>query len=130
MKNYSEMSDAEIAQKVFFWVNGELCPKGGIAGFFNGALLYTSSGGVRKQFDPCNNPSDAWQTIYDNKITLIACLDGWIACPYGSVIDGDTTESQSIMYVNSWNKATCFADSNPLRAAMIVFLMMQDAKNG
>lgn len=115
MKNYSEMSDFEIN-----------CEIAKVMGYTAKGFIHDLHSG---SWNPCVNASDAWQTIYDNKITLIACLDGWIACPYGSVIDGDTTESQSIMYVNSWNKATCFADSNPLRAAMIVFLMTQESKS-
>ena len=123
MKNYSEMSDQEINMAVaeVLFPDRDVIesksrpPCACVIGQF-----------PNKWVDYCNNPADAWQTIYDNKITLIACLDGWISCPYGSVIDGDTTESQSVMYVNSWNKATCFADKNPLRAAMIVFLMMQE----
>lgn len=82
-----------------------------------------------KEFDPCNNPAEAWPIISENKISLIGCVDMWIATPDATVIDGDTSEPQAIMYANSW-KAPCLAHSNPLRAAMIVFLMMQDAKNG
>lgn len=115
MKDYNEMSDAEIAQKVFFWVNGKLCPKGGIASFFNGALFYTSRGGVKKQFDPCNNPADAWPIIVDKKIGLKPVRwDEWRA-------EG----SDSCGFVSYAR-----ADDNPLRAAMIVFMMMQDEKNG
>lgn len=82
------------------------------------------------KWNPCQNAGDAWHIIAESKITILACDDLWIACPAGSVIDGDTSESQSSMYVNSWSKCPFMADINPLRAAMIVFLMMQDAKNG
>lgn len=82
-----------------------------------------------KLVDYCNSPTDAWPIIYENKISLIGCLDMWIAAPYSSVIDGDTSESQEFMYVNSW-KAPCLSHQNPIRAAMIVFLMMQDEKIG
>lgn len=134
MADYSKLSDFEINKAVAISV-GFPC--------YYGDGSYTNNHGLRGaivkgkndsgifmlgEFNPCLNPGDAWLIIVDNKIALIACLDGWIACPYGSVIDGDTTESQSIMYVNSWNKATCFADNNPLRAAMIVYLMMKDAE--
>ena len=78
--------------------------------------------------DYCNNPADAWPIIAESKITMLACDDLWIACPSGSVIDGDTSESQSLMYVNSWSKCPCMSDINPLRAAMIVFLMMQEKR--
>lgn len=130
MVNYSDLNDAEIAQKVFFWVNSELCQKGGLAHFFNGEFFYSPAGEAAKKFDPCNNHADAWPIIAESKITMLACDDLWIACPSGSVIDGDTSESQSLMYVNSWSKCPCMSDVNPLRAAMVVFLMMQEAKNG
>lgn len=64
--------------------------------------------------DYCNNPTDAWPIIVDNKICLeVASSDGrlWLAEDWRNV-------------GISWHK-----DSNPLRAAMIVFLMMQESAN-
>ena len=111
MVDYSKLSDAEIAQKVFFWVNDKICLAGGLAHFFNGEFLYSSKGQSSKKFDPCNNPEDAWPIITNNFISVIpsAHRDIWFADGQG----GETT-----------------FDTNPLRAAMIVFLMMKDAKNG
>lgn len=62
-----------------------------------------------KEYDPCNNPADAWPIIAINRIGLIP--------------------NQS----NGWYALTVYEDfvsdeSNPLRAAMIVFLMMKDAE--
>ena len=55
--------------------------------------------------DICNNPSDAWPIIFENEISLVVVEDGvWIA-RFGSVFD---------------------ESSNPLRSAMIVYLMMKD----
>lgn len=117
MVDYSKLSDLEINARVSYVLHGAIS-RNHKQELDNGDCDY------------CNNPADAWAIISDNKITLIACSDSWIACPYGSVIDGDTSEPQILMYAYSRSKATCFADANPLRAAMIVFLMMQDAKNG
>lgn len=72
----------------------------------------------RKWLDYCNNPEDAWPIIESKLICLAADVfaepdDGgkWVAQPaYG------------------WEKERVRSD-NPLRAAMIVFLMMQDAKH-
>ncbi|HAT2607108.1 TPA: DUF2591 domain-containing protein [Kluyvera intermedia] len=65
--------------------------------------------------DYCNNPADAWQIIFENKIMLSPrCADDeWKAEIYlgrEDIFDN---------YASAWHK-------NPLRAAMIVFLMMQE----
>lgn len=55
--------------------------------------------------DYCNNPSDAWPIIFEHEISLVVVEDGvWVA-RFGSVFD---------------------ESSNPLRSAMIVYLMMKD----
>lgn len=70
---------------------------------------------VYAKFDPCNNPADAWPIITANKISIYAMSEadkrgGWGAEAFHP------------------NDAYSFND-NPLRAAMIVFLMMQDLPN-
>ena len=60
----------------------------------------------RARFDPCNNPSDAWPIIIENKI----CIDNSI------LIDGWRAK-------HTW-KEVGYLDENPLRAVMIVYLMM------
>lgn len=64
-----------------------------------------------KWLDYCNNPADAWPIIAANRIAIIPAMnaDKWAAN------HGD------------WDVFS--ADAKPLRAAMIVFLMMQDAKH-
>lgn len=69
--------------------------------------------------DYCNNPADAWPIIADKKICLAFDVfseprdgGGCVASPaYG-------WETERVRH------------DNPLRAAMIVFLMMKDANNG
>lgn len=58
-------------------------------------------------FNPCNNPLGAWPIILYNKITIepVICF-------------GDLWSANISNY-----KATC---ANPLRAAMIVFLMISE----
>lgn len=66
-------------------------------------------------FNPCNNPADAWPIITENRISLVAPMSydsthDWMAYPaHDSDIDP--------------------TDTNPLRAAMLVFLMMRKSSN-
>ncbi|AXU97766.1 hypothetical protein CI789_02630 [Erwinia persicina] len=71
-----------------------------------------------RRYDPCNNPADAWPIISANKISLHAprYKEGWMADFTGS--DDDVNDGFNVDYFESHN-------ANPLRAAMIVFLMMQ-----
>lgn len=69
-------------------------------------------------FNPCNDPSDAWPIILKHEISLIdptsAGLDGeWTASKFYPSISKDDVEHDN---------------ENPLRAAMIVYLMMQEDK--
>lgn len=109
--DYSKMSDKEINKRVAFALGcKELMP--GI--FMDDNRRYEfdkpkNKSGNRFYFDPCNNPADAWSIIYQNGISIGV---------YGH---------------GEWGAATinhCHIDgTNPLRAAMIVFLKMQESKN-
>lgn len=68
-----------------------------------------------RSYNPCNNPADAWPIIHENRISINFDNDGY-----------DTPKS-------SWCRATAMNgdeyygdEKRPLRAAMIVFLRMQD----
>lgn len=76
-------------------------------------------------FNPCNNPADAWPIIVGNKISIVSLDNKWIAAPVDTVIDGITGDSEVCFYASY----DAVSDVNPLRAAMIVFLMMQESKN-
>lgn len=115
MVDYSKLSDAELAQRVFFWVNDKLCPEGGLAHINGDGFFFYDGGNEKVRFDPCNNPADAWQIIIENKIMLSprCANDEWKAQAYlgrEGIFDN---------YASAWHK-------NPLLAAMIVFLMMQE----
>ncbi|ENR0441040.1 DUF2591 family protein [Salmonella enterica] len=109
MKNYGDMSDSQIAQKVFFFLSGNLCPNGGLAHICPDGFFFFDDKNIKRKFDPCNNPADAWPIITNNFISVIpsAHRDIWFADGQG----GETT-----------------FDTNPLRAAMIVFLKMNEGK--
>lgn len=98
--DYSKLSDHEINVKV-----------GSVIGFTAKLMA------VNKQTDYCNNPADAWTIIKENMISV---------CAYRQANPG--------MKEVSWWEADNFCehitrDDNPLRAAMIVFLKMQDSAN-
>ncbi|HBH6867699.1 TPA: DUF2591 family protein [Serratia marcescens] len=98
MTDYSKMSDLDINVLV-----------GEIQGFAN---KIAALNGMR---DYCNNPADAWPIIVENFIAILPPKDkrdinaAWVA------YDDENSESGKM-------------DPNPLRAAMIVFLMMKDAE--
>lgn len=125
--DYSKLSDQEINKNVAFALGcKEVVP--GI--FMSDDRRYEfekpkNKGGYQFYFDPCNNPADAWPIIVSNLISIepdyefidpseeqVFASGAWIA----EHCDGKGTLLQSV-------------DINPLRAAMIVFLMMQDSAN-
>lgn len=108
MKDYSKMSDFEINQAVTSELHG--CHEWSVNRFgnfyhcgFDGSQ-YTEVTVV----DYCNNPSGAWPIIKSNHINI-----GWA---------GDEE-----WFARTVHTAKVF-DANPLRAAMIVYLMMKDGK--
>ena len=70
------------------------------------------------RFDPCNNPADAWPIIVANNIDIIQ--DNGQGCALA-------TNSAIQMFLG--DDVHISQDENPLRTAMIVFLMMQESKN-
>lgn len=102
MTDYSNMSDLEIntavvASQFGNWkADADICQR------------ITS-----KRIDYCNNPSDAWPIIVENKISLDHL---------GKSIWGAKA------FVPVGEPKPRYAEENPLRAAMICFLMMKDAE--
>ncbi|MCN0257617.1 DUF2591 family protein [Salmonella enterica] len=125
--DYSQLSDFEINVAVFEAIhNGSPDYKEGE----NGAMVFISFEGdivngdavevevERGSFNPCENPADAWPIITENNISII--LDNpSMPCATDNARDlfDDAGPNVGVAY------------DNPLRAAMIVFLMMQDANN-
>lgn len=125
--DYSQLSDFEINVAVFEAIhNGSPDYKEGE----NGAMVFISFEGdivngdavevevERGSFNPCANPVDAWPIITENNISII--LDNpSMPCATDNARDlfDDAGPNVGVAY------------DNPLRAAMIVFLMMQDANN-
>ncbi|WP_320705360.1 phage protein NinX family protein [Enterobacter cloacae] len=128
--NYSQLSDFEINKRIAIALNidmhffipesensfdlevlpSEMGPIWQTSAHM--VLQYSPSNG--NCFNPCNNPADAWPIITDNKISIYAA----VLC-----------DSRGM-----WGAEASFTDhyhfhNNALRAAMIVFLMMQDANH-
>lgn len=139
--DYSKMSDFEINKRVaialdidmhFYIPESEGSFQSGFLPAELGPIWQTSAGFVGEftvsngnVFNPCNNPADAWPIIIANKISIVSLDNKWIAAPVDTVIDGITGDSEVCFYASY----DAVSDVNPLRAAMIVFLMMQESKN-
>ena len=106
--NYETMSDNELNTMV-----ADL--RGGYAGNVHGSeskvkVSDPDSGGLfYTEVDYCNNPSDAWPIVMEYKID-IQHRDGF-----------NTPCAKHCEHM--------YPDKNPLRAAMVVFLMMQESKS-
>lgn len=115
--NYTEMTDAQICQKV-----GEIVSRDGLSiiGSTGKALIHKYGEPIGefgafclgwKEFDPCNSWADAGPIILANRITISAPMK----------YDQPT---EWLAYSSS-DSDICVYQPNPLRAVMIVFLMMQ-----
>ncbi|ELY4830776.1 DUF2591 domain-containing protein [Cronobacter sakazakii] len=122
--DYSKLSDQEINGLVIDTLSdGNQAHRNGVGSFIE--LLHQVNSvefgeqverdEVYARFDPCNNPADAWPIIQENRISVYPQADyegsGWLS----SCIDSQLEVEVS--------------DENPLRAAMIVFLMMQESQH-
>lgn len=111
MKNYSELSDFEINKLVAIH-RGHQCYYGN-GSFTNDGLNVTVKGNGRiGWFNPCRLPEDAWEIIVENNIAIV---------PYSYTIPQAWPAKFGI--------ASNFLveDKNPLRAAMIVYLIMKES---
>ena len=107
--NYEEMSDLQINLLVANTIGVDAAENSGVV---FGAVKHEVDNvvSVIGVVDYCNNPSDAMPILIEMKIGF-----KWVngSCTASSVLRG-------------YHEST---SDNPLRAAMIVFLMMEDAKN-
>lgn len=104
MNKYTKLSDFEINKAVFIKLYGEASLKD--KDMFNS--FYRT--------DYCHNPEDAMPIIIENLISLMADMS-------------DGRESTWWCASDISNSFTSNYKSNPLRAAMEVFLMIKDAEN-
>lgn len=99
MKNYEEMSDFEINCRV----HAEVMQISGLNSF--------------KAKDYCNNPADAWPIIVEHEIDVIQ--NNGKDCPLAT--------NSAVMMFRGDDVFIC-QNENPLRAAMVVFLKMNEDK--
>lgn len=122
MSEWQDKSDFEINKLV-----SDLLDFDGLIPFFNDkqeVVYLCDKNGVDsiypvRDFNPCNNPSDAWCLMLENGIAPISS-DGRL--------EGATTDSYEYFEPHGNIIYHC-EDKNPLRAAMIVYLMMNEANN-
>lgn len=113
MTDYSQVPDYEINARV-----GESL---GMTAHFiehDGRVKFRDEKGrIQGTKDYCNNPADAWPIIVENEI----CIE----------FESDEVEGVRQVWAEAnighpaCNGFQYFSDENPLRAAMIVFLMMK-----
>lgn len=77
---------------------------------------------VNQVVDYCNKPDDAMPIIIENKISIVSTDSSWIALPDNAAIDEITGDATEMIYADD----SCVIHANPFRAAMIVFLQMQE----
>ncbi len=113
--NYSEMKDHEINAAV-----GEAI--GWNAKFIHqddSVTFRDDLGRLRGRKNYCNSWADAGPIIFNHGISIMKDSGLHLWCATSSAYWADGCE---------WQMGPEVMDSNPLRAAMIVFLMMQEAK--
>lgn len=122
MSKYDEMSDFEINTAV-----AEHLPV--IIHENQSASLKVSSSGVlcndivnQYELNFCNNPNDAWPIIVESKITTIDLIDEHLAVANLEFLDSEHCDG----VIGDWTHE--HRDKKPLRAAMIVFLMMKEGE--
>ncbi len=114
MKNYEDMSDFEINKRVFKAIVGAKpldYPHNA-----DGRSVGNEENGNYRWYDYCNNPADAEPIIIENRIGTIPASDNGLWKAAHRKIGIDDTPYHFTQ------------DKNPLRAAMIVFLKMNEDK--
>ncbi len=112
MKDYSKISDFELnvrvaeSEGINWYCSASNSPTGGWEYCSVDELMLNDDGPLK---DYCNNPSDAWLVMEENKIGLAFVNGEWRA----SSVQAGYHE---------------FSDKKAFRAAMIVYLMMRDAE--
>lgn len=119
--DYSVLHDAEINMKVCAVLGHGLSGYARIIRQGDATILLDDN---ETLVDYCNNPADAWPIIVGKKLSIINADDKWLCVPEDEPINDVTGDAVHMIYSGDGVE-----HENPLRAAMIVFLMMQDSVN-
>lgn len=117
MNDYSKLSDFEINKLVAIATGHKQFSSLGWQGLQDGDFNAVIVRGPMKigGFDPCNNPADAWPIIVNNGVSL------------DCIVVNRHEKTWRAQFKPAYVKHHA-NHKNPLRAAMIVFLMMQEKK--
>lgn len=132
MKDYASMSDFEINSAVH---NALLSEPYSMLFMGNDRIEWTSKDGRKivtdrvpytknGVHDYCNNPADAWPIITATGISLIKCTVDSVCWSAEIITDIDDVTDNLFQCQSSFD----YQDENPLRCAMIVFLMMKEGE--
>ena len=116
--DYSKLSDYEINKRVFMSITG--AKPLGYPHNADGRSVGNESNGEYRWYDYCNNPADAWPIILKHRISIV----------FDSSDEGDeAAEWVTACVGNEEHFSGYHSCDKALRAAMIVFLMMQGSAN-
>lgn len=116
--DYSKLSDYEINKRVFMSITG--AKPLGYPHNADGRSVGNESNGEYRWYDYCNNPADAWPIILKHRISIV----------FDSSDEGDeAAEWVTACVGNEEHFSGYHSCDKALRAAMIVFLMMQESAN-
>lgn len=117
--DYSQLSDFEINKRVAICCGfaPEDCEIAKLGTSIVGVEWDDETGYAIKTVDYCKSPSDAEPIIVENRIGIIPAPENGLWKAAHRKVGSDSTPYHMTQ------------DENPLRAAMITFLMMQDANN-
>lgn len=111
--DYSNMSDFEINKRVAELRYADCIELEIFQNTCRGSVADVVSQGVFITSFDFNNPSDAWPIIVENRI---------------SIVDPISLDKQWTAFIFEDDVEPEVCHKKPLRAAMIVYLMMQEAK--
>ena len=128
MKKYEAMSDFEIEQQVTIKTDIDLIKSKSFEWDDNQQVFWPEIGGSVPVLAFCQSPKDAWKIVLDNGISIIN-IGGttcWMAC---SDVNFETicmSPDGNDGGISAFDANYSVHHVNPLRAAMIVFLMLSD----
>ncbi|HDC4601715.1 TPA: DUF2591 family protein [Enterobacter cloacae] len=124
--DYSKLSDFEINRAVAIAIgfHPDECDIAKRGSPSVGVEWNEDTGLPIRVFDYCNNPADAWPIIIGKKLSIVNADDEWLCLPEDTAVDGITGDGVQMIYSGAG-----IVHANPLRAAMVMFLIIQDESN-